>query len=237
MNKKAPIILVLLLLAAGSSLLVSCGVTESPPRYSVSGSYSWPYLTVVDGDIDWSTPTQLIISGSEVKTATVTFKNETTGVTTSSVYVDGSGGWPGFFFGGRLDHATGESVSFSTDLGVSGGPTVTPWAIHNITSPTNDATVTLPVTLTWTVSVGAYAPDLTWIRVIGYGGTGEVYQELLPLGTTSYTMTAAHVNAQEYVTVWVLGVNRMNLSGARDGSVVVVGCGILNGDNIDLYIQ
>lgn len=187
----------------------------SYPNFTVMKNMSVNHHAIGGGNED-------VATGEVVTDATVTVKNDTTGVSTVAAYnaIHGS-------YMTQLDHSTGESVSVTIvadGTTITGASTATPNSSYTISSPTSGATASLPVTVTWQVS-GSQAATHTMVNFGVYQSqtTWESYWEVVPISQTSYTIDSSKMGMAGQCYVYIYGVSSMGLSNAASGSMAYVG--------------
>lgn len=232
MKRIKDIILVFTLISIAGFFLISCGMTHVSSGYGVYGENSYPSYFITDGDVDYSNPFNPM-TGTDVTDATVVVSNETTGVSTTLAWVPASGNMKRGSYGGyqqELLHDAGERISVRIEAGddiVTGGPTVTPNSNVTLVAPAHNSFVTLPTTISWTVTSGTYPATHAFVTVQAIDGSVG-YLTVVPISQTSFQLTSEHISTPGtyWVTVWP--INRMDLTGAKEGSVSYVKSTILS---------
>lgn len=194
----------------------------------VHGEYSMPAVFVTDGEVDYTNPYDPV-SGENIKDASVTAINETTGQEVDLEWTGASGNMQRGSYGGYqqdFPHAPGDEVSIEIGLDrddITGGPTVTPDSTVTLTAPAHESAVSLPFDITWDVTDGMFLATDCFV-FINSDTTGEAYMDVVPLSDGSYTITEslAPSTGPHHITVWP--TNIMGLDGKRvaGGSAVYV---------------
>lgn len=226
MGKNKAVIGLLAVMMLAAFTILGCTTTGGGgtplARFSVVTYFSYPTIYLVaNGSVDL-TNYWVPVTGEVIKDAVVTVKNETTGLSTVAVWVEPH---QAYNTTAEFPHVSGESVSLRIEASgevLTGGPTVTPNSYVFVTSPLSGATVSVPFTVEWLVSAESYPASHVVLTVYTYT-TSEALVTMVPLSTTSYTVTAADISGTGSYYVQVFPVNQMAISNATSDSIGFVG--------------